>query len=43
VEDIQVVLTEPGQPQQHEAVAGSLNLPPQAVIVSDIHRVEVEG
>lgn len=42
VEDIQVVLTEPGQPDQQESVAGTLPLPPQALIVSDVHHVHVD-
>ncbi|GHG28209.1 putative baseplate assembly protein [Deinococcus indicus] len=41
-EDVQVVLTEPGQPQQRETVTGSLPLPPQALIVSDVHHVRVD-
>ncbi|GAA5503109.1 hypothetical protein Dxin01_02858 [Deinococcus xinjiangensis] len=41
-EDIQVVLTEPGQPEQRESVMGSLAIPPQALIVSDVHHVRVD-
>ncbi|ADV68665.1 putative baseplate assembly protein [Deinococcus maricopensis] len=41
-EDVQVVLTEPGRPQQRDTVNGSLPLPPQAVIVSDVHHVRVD-
>ncbi|GGR56115.1 putative baseplate assembly protein [Deinococcus seoulensis] len=41
-EDVQVVLTEPGQPQQRETITGSLPLPPQALIVSDVHVVRVD-
>ncbi|WP_119674583.1 putative baseplate assembly protein [Deinococcus sp. RM] len=42
VEDVQVVLTEPGQPETREVVTGSLPMPPQALIVSDVHHVRVE-
>ena len=42
VEDVQVVLTEPGQPETREVITGSLPLPPQALIVSDVHHVRVE-
>ncbi|MFC4639751.1 putative baseplate assembly protein [Deinococcus hohokamensis] len=41
-EDVQVVLTEPGQSDQRDAVSGSLPLPPQALIVSDVHHVRVD-
>lgn len=43
VEDVQVVLTEPGQPDQRVAVEnGSLYLPAQALLVSDVHTVRVD-
>ncbi|MBZ9713605.1 putative baseplate assembly protein [Deinococcus multiflagellatus] len=41
-EDVQVVLTEPGQPETRETITGSLPLPPQALIVSDVHHVRVD-
>ncbi|ASN81700.1 putative baseplate assembly protein [Deinococcus ficus] len=41
-EDVQIVLTEPGQPDQREHIVGSLPLPPQAIIVSDVHHVRVD-
>ncbi len=41
-EDVQVVLTEPGQSDLREAVQGSLAIPPQALIVSDVHHVRVD-
>ncbi|UBV44951.1 putative baseplate assembly protein (plasmid) [Deinococcus taeanensis] len=42
VEDVQVVLTEPGQSDSRETITGSLPLPPQAIIVSDVHHVRVD-
>ncbi len=42
VEDVQLYLTQPGQPELKTPLSGSLPLPPQGLIVSDQHVVGVE-
>ena len=42
VEDVQVFLSDPGQPDSREPVGTQLLLPPQGLIVSDVHTVQVE-
>ncbi|EYB66961.1 hypothetical protein DEIPH_ctg059orf0011 [Deinococcus phoenicis] len=42
VEDVQVFLTEPGQQDLRQPVSTQLLLPPQGVVVSDLHTVRVE-
>ncbi|AFZ67352.1 putative baseplate assembly protein [Deinococcus peraridilitoris] len=42
VEDVQLFLTQPGQPESRQPAAGQLPLPPQGLIVSDQHTVLVE-
>ncbi|GAA5514567.1 hypothetical protein Dcar01_03323 [Deinococcus carri] len=42
VEDVQVFLTEPGQQDLRQPVNTQLLLPPQGVVVSDLHTVRVE-
>jgi predicted phage baseplate assembly protein len=42
VEDVQVFLSDPGQADLREPVGTQLLLPPQGLIVSDVHTVRVE-
>ncbi|WP_420595515.1 putative baseplate assembly protein [Deinococcus sp.] len=42
VEEVQVFLSDPAHPETREPVGTQLLLPPQGVIVSDLHTVQVE-
>jgi len=42
VEDVQIFLTQPGQPELRQPVGGTLLIPPQGLVVSDQHTVQVE-
>lgn len=42
VEDVQLFLTQPGQPESRTPLGGQVLLPPQGLIVSDHHTVQVE-
>lgn len=42
VEDVQVFLSDPSRPDERESAGATLLLPPQGMIVSDVHTVHVE-
>jgi predicted phage baseplate assembly protein len=42
VEDVQVFLSDPGHPDEREPAGPQVLLPPQGLIVSDVHTVRVE-
>ncbi len=42
VEDVQVFLSEPGQMETREPISAQLLLPPQGLVVSDVHTITVE-
>lgn len=42
VEDVQVFLSDPSRPDERESAGAQLLIPPQGLIVSDVHTVQVE-
>lgn len=42
VEDVQIFISDPANPEQREPAGAQLLLPPQGLIVSDVHAVQVE-